>query len=131
MIEFLPDEDEIRGLAIETGKGEVILSPSNTTIVKHIGKSAIDGVTVDNERFNHIVVEMGQRDDGSKFGALIFSFQRIYDEVEDYLENNQYPQLLNQRGIDEDLVAAYQAAVQNIVDGIPDSPAEWFDESDK
>lgn len=122
-------KEEEPSIEIELTDRTVEANPYNTTLFTYLGKTAVengtDKVEVDNHKFNHIWVQLGDEE-----GLHIFEAydKEQFDTLSRFMIVHSYPQIINMRDIAAIDVQAWLRRAeqiseqygQNIPDFIPE-----------
>ena len=107
---------------------EFSVRPENTTLYTYLGKTAIDGVEVDNSHYNHIRIEQ-DKDDEDKSKFIIFPGNELYETILNHVVENDYPMYINRREVHEEVLKGRKSAIDNMVDreisDVDTVPEDW------
>jgi hypothetical protein len=113
-------------ITISLGGGEKVrMTRENGTLYTFLGRSAVGDLDIDNTNFDHIFVQRGEGPEGGATGLYIFkAFQEHYKTIADFMIEQQFPMILNQRTIPLCDMEAYMREVDrttaNFAEQIPD-----------
>lgn len=113
---------------LDMGNGEKVrCDAENTTLYTFIGKTAIGDIIFDNSALNHVYVELEETDeDNNLLGMYFFErFHNLYQQMAEFIGQNEFPMVLNSREVLECDLRAYMRQVdievQKFSSKIPDS----------
>src|SRR5690349_10111711 len=89
-------------LHLDLGGEEFEATPENTSLFTFLGQTALNGLMLDNERFNHIFFYKEMTDRGNLSGSYMFRTENngdTWDAIANYIATNDYPMSLNQREV--------------------------------
>jgi hypothetical protein len=94
----------------------------NTRLFTFLGRTAIDGMELDSDNFNHIFLTTSETET-SMNGSFIFSTNPVTGEpvemfmqMAEYMQENRYPMILNTQVVPESDKAAYVRFREQAID---------------
>jgi hypothetical protein len=97
-------------LHLNLGGGEFEATPDNTTLFTFMGRTAIHGIEVDNQQYNHLFFHTGEEDDNVLIGTYMFRSDlnsETWDIIAQHMLANDYPLVLNRREVPVCDIEAY------------------------
>ena len=119
--------DKEPGLKITfNGDQELEATPENTVLYTFLGRTALGGFLIENSSVNHIYIKTGEETETTTQGMYLFQqfHGEVYDMIAQYIQENNYTQILNMRQVPECDIRAYlkyqEAAAASFIDEFPD-----------
>lgn len=125
-------------MKITYGEGqEIIASPENTVLYTFaMGNLALGAMNINRPDVNHVYIKTGDDTENTTKGMYLFEKYHgdLYEMIKDYVQRNDFPQILNMTGIPECDIRAYlnykevfdQKAIDEFTEELPDFLPEDF-----
>lgn len=99
-------------ITIRMGETTMELTHHNTTLFTFLGYTALGDMSFENDSINHVFVEMEGTEEGTTSGMYIFErFHPPYKTIANFIIDNQFPVVGNQRTVPECDLRAYMLHV--------------------
>lgn len=106
-------------MKIETNVGEIESKRDNTTLFTHLGRLAC---------YDHVFIQTST-EDGVAGGIYVFRDAEVFDQMAEYMVENEYPMVLNKIDVAECDLKAFDNMVSNNTKDVGDYlPEEWDSE---
>lgn len=112
---FEPLEDE-PAMLITVGEGRFEATPVNTSLFSYLGRIAC---------YSHVFMHTGDKDEKTMIGTYVFASHTIYEEMVEYMIENDYPLHVNLREVANCDINAYNSFIEQQLDDTDCIPEDW------
>lgn len=113
-----PDQEDLPTITLHMETGEFVASPINTTLFTFLGRLAI---------YNHIFVQTGDEDDRVMVGTYVFSTHSVYQDIVNFMVEEDFPMMLNRLEVPDCDVNAYNRMIEQHMGDVGDTiPDDWL-----
>lgn len=122
---------EVPKFNIVLGGRDFEARPDNATLFTFLGQTAINGVLMDNARFNHVFFRYQDEGEGETYGSYVHRTERteeVFDQIVQTMAELNFPMVINHWEVPQCDIDAYFRCLDQLAEAETADdffPSEW------